>query len=104
MSIKEFSQKNGQTFFYASIVLLIISIVLGVSLCCKSGQPGKSGPRNFDGQMRNNGGMMQNNDIRPNTNKKLNNSNVNQNVTDQGVPSTNDTSAPITPTMTPTVQ
>jgi len=103
MSIKEFSQKNGEALFYVSIVLLIISIALGISLCCNNGKSGKSGPGNFNGQIRDNGGMMQNNDIRPNMQKR-NLPTVNQNTTDQGIPSTDDTSVPVAPTTTPTVQ
>ena len=103
MSIKEFSQKNSETLFYISIVLLIISIVLGICLCCNDRKSGKGGPGNFNEQMRNNGRMMQNNDIRPNT-QKTNFPTGDQNTTDQGIPSTDGTSAPVAPATTPIVQ
>jgi len=37
MSIKEFAQKNSQVFFYATIVLAIVCVILGFSVCSNKG-------------------------------------------------------------------
>lgn len=58
MSIKEFSQKNGVVFFYSTIILLILAVILGFN--CFGSKGGKNmGPGNFD---RNQKGTMQQND------------------------------------------
>jgi len=65
MSIKEFSQKNSEIFFYSTIVLVIVCIVLGFSVC------GNRGPKNIGDRTRGQG-MMQD---RPN-NDQFNSQNV----------------------------
>lgn len=73
MSIKEFTQKNGEVFFYVSIVLFIICVVLCFNVFSHKG------PRNFDrNEMRGQGEMTEGRG-----NRQFNKENINQEQPDQ---------------------
>jgi len=64
MTIKEFAQKNGVLFFSLTIVLLVISIVLGFSNYSKNGH---NCPDNKFPPVENENKMMRKNNNQPTT-------------------------------------
>lgn len=61
MKLKEFSEKNGLVLFYVSIVLLIISVILGFKVCSNNKGFSQRLPMNNRGDMIQNDNRPMNN-------------------------------------------